>query len=94
MIPFEVLLYFTNKDDKDRHSKRVRQHEHVIKCGLNEIVYYSTMSVMEEPAVNKHHNGRGAVSGVYWALFRFELPACCHPKLGIFWGVLLFQKKF
>ena len=64
MIPFEVLLYFTNKDDKDRHSKRVRRHEHVIKCGLNEIVHYSTMSVMEEQAVNKHHNGRGRLAGV------------------------------
>ena len=36
--------------------------------------------------------GRG-VSGGYQALFRFELPACYHPNLVIFWGVWLFQKK-
>ena len=33
------------------------------------------------------------VSGGYQALFRFELPACYHPNLGIFWGVWLFQKE-
>ena len=33
------------------------------------------------------------VSGVDWALFRFELLACYHPNLGIFGGVLLIQKK-
>ena len=32
------------------------------------------------------------LSGGYQALFRFELPACYHPNLGIFWGVWLFQK--
>ena len=37
--------------------------------------------------------GRGVIGG-YQALFRFELPACYHPKLGIFWGVLFYQKKF
>ena len=33
------------------------------------------------------------VNGGYRALFRFELPACYHPNLGIFWGVWHFQKK-
>ena len=36
----------------------------------------------------------GGVRGGYWALFRFELPACYHPNLGIFGGVWLFQKFF
>ena len=33
----------------------------------------------------------GGVSGGYRALFRFELPACYHPNLGIFKDVWLFQ---
>ena len=36
----------------------------------------------------------GGLSGGYWALFRFELQACYHINLGIFWGVWLFQKFF
>ena len=34
------------------------------------------------------------VSGVYWALFIFELLACYHQNLGLFWGVWLFQNFF
>ena len=36
----------------------------------------------------------GGLSGGYRALFRFELPACYHPNLDIFWGVWLFQNFF
>ena len=32
----------------------------------------------------------GGLVGTVW----FELPACCHQNLGIFWGVWLFQKFF
>ena len=31
--------------------------------------------------------------GGYRALFRFDLLACYHQNLGIFWGAWLFQKK-
>ena len=39
-----------------------------------------------------YDSGKG-VSWGYWALFKFELPACYHSNLGIFWDVWLFQKK-
>ena len=44
--------------------------------------------------MRRHSLTRGRVSGGYWALFRFKLPACYHPNLGIFWGVWLFKKFF
>ena len=34
------------------------------------------------------------LSGGYWAVFKFELPACYHLNLCIFWGVWLFQIFF
>jgi hypothetical protein len=43
---------------------------------------------------NKPYTRGGGVSGGYWGLFRFELPACYHPNLGIFKGVWLFQNFF
>ena len=36
------------------------------------------------------HIRGGGLAGTVW----FELPACYHPNLGIFWGVWLFQKNF
>ena len=44
----------------------------------------------------KHHYSHvgGGLSGGNWALFRFELPACYHLNLGIFWGDWLFQIFF
>ena len=37
--------------------------------------------------------GGGGVSGVYRALFIFELSACYYPNLGIFWGCLALKKN-
>ena len=38
--------------------------------------------------------GKGGVIGGYRELLRFELLACYHPNLRIFWSVWLFQKNF
>ena len=67
--------------------------------GGNTILWSRTVHFslnQSHPAKGSHKGigGWGGVSGGYWTLFRFELTACYHQDLGIFWGVWHFEKKY
>ena len=89
--------YFLRDRYPNHESSRaeiLREYSPTVTGHMPGVMCHLSRNRCQVSSVTCQVSGRGGLSGGYWELFRFELPACYHLNLGIFWGVWLSQNFF